>query len=290
MRRSVTRARWAQTTAVACAMAGVMGAGAATATPPVVQQAIDAFNDRVRTPMGLPDIVSQGPLEQAAAAHVRYWEISGDASGHEESAGLQGFTGAMPWDRCRAAGAPMCGEIAFPRVSDPVAAIDGWLRAPLHGENLLNARFIGLASGPAGSVADLVGAVKPGADRRAAGNSARAVLRAWPANGSTGVAATWQGAEYPDPLAAYGGDRGDVGPAVYAMSGVARTTVRLKGPGGPVPLLVPGAAQAAATVLLPRRGEFVGLLAGRRLAPGATYVLTVTAPGVTTLVSRFRVG
>lgn len=289
MRKGETRARRAQITAVALAMVGVAGAGAATATPPAVQQAINVLNDRYRTPMGLPDIRPSAALERAAAAHVNYWTVSGADPGHEESAGLAGFTGAMPWDRCRAAGAPMCGEVAFPEVSDPVAAVNGWLRTPLHGQHLLNSLTIGLASGAAGSVADLVGEVKAGRDRRARGNTVRAVLRAWPANGATDVPSTWQGGEYPDPLEAYAGDRGDVGPAVFVMTGAARTTVRLGGPGGPVPLLVPGAAQGVTVLQVPTRGDVVGLLAARRLTPGAGYTLTVAAPGVTPLVSRFRV-
>jgi hypothetical protein len=152
---------------------------------------------------------------------------------------------------------------------------------------------VGFGTSAAGSVGDFAGA-PPGTRTialRAAPNSARAAVRAWPANGMTGIPTRWLGGESPDPLANYSGDKGDVGPTFFAASEQALTlTLRRAGkkPGKPIPLLLPNAATARPKLtLVGGYGDLVAYFPARRLKANTRYAL-VGKVGGRTLRFAFR--
>jgi hypothetical protein len=125
-------------------------------------------------------------------------------------------------------------------------------------------------------------------------NSREGVVRLWPFDGARSVPITWSGGEEPDPLTGYAGDRNNMGPVLFADA-PSGSSLTLRGPGGPVPLLAPaelagevnpvtGAPRARAT---PRRAsrtfEWTGgptaVFAARPLQAGGRYVLTVVNGG-----------
>lgn len=261
---------------------GAWRTGGRAVTPPPAQQAslYEFINSRYRRPMGLPDLSFDPKLARAAANHANYWVRNGVGPGleaHTETPGKPGFTGVSSADRCLAAGGSGCGEVAY-RAIRLDAAIRGWLGTPFHGLPLVMAERMGFGESTAGSVGNNDGVVGQSIlDLDAAANTPEAGVRLWPADGMTKVAVSWTGGETPDPLEKYTGDRNNVGPVLFAHS-FYPADVTLRGPAGPVPLLMPSTRSAAPSLHL-EAGGWTAFFAARRLTPGTRYTMTAVVNG-----------
>jgi hypothetical protein len=261
------------------------------ATPPVpasARQAMAIINERYRRPLGMPDIRWEPRLAAAAVAHSNYWSRNGGwpkgnaLQFHGQTPGRPGFTGVSPGDRCDAAGyGGGCGEVGSSD-SNPAGAVRSWLGTPYHGAPFFTSVELGLGSSRSASTGNLAGdslatpglRVRPGAV-----NTRDAALRIWPFDGARDVPVTWTGGEVPDPLEHYTGDRADVGPVLFVGSS-GPATITLKGPGGAIPLINPG-AKGRAVPSVSFEGGWKAVFAGRRLLSRTAYTLEVTSAGAT---------
>ncbi len=256
-------------------------------------QAIAWVDARYREPLALPDLTWDNRTAQAAAAHVNYWLLNNDF-GHEEEPGKPGFTGVEPWNRCQAAGAALCGEVAFGSQQLP-DAVAGWLETPYHGVPFLDSQTFGCAENKAGSVCDMSAESNPFGGQTpndaAPVNSSTATVRMWPYQGATDVPVFWSGGETPDPLENYAGDKKNVGSMLFIGSLHSVTASLHDASGGMVPLLAPAAALAAPSVRVDggSRGAMAwnALFVGQRLKPNAAYTFTVTSDGDQTWTTHF---
>jgi hypothetical protein len=108
---------------------------------------------QLRATAGLPPLIGDPLIEQAAANHSRYWTLNPAPTYanlldyHSETAGAPGFTGRGPGDRCAAVGSPeICGGEVM------LATIDGWA-ATIYHRNLViepEATLVGGAQVPGG--------------------------------------------------------------------------------------------------------------------------------------------
>jgi len=278
-------------TALALA-AGVGTAGADIPAP--AQKALALINTQYREPLGLPDLVWNPLLAQAASAHARYFALGGEF-GHEETPGRPGFTGVEPWDRCEAVGAPPCGEVAH-SYTDIVAATASWLDTPYHGEPLISSAEVGFGwADHGGSVGDIAGAAaEPPVDPGAPLNTRAAAVRIWPADGQTNVPVEWNGGEIPDPLENYSSDD-PVGPVFFVEVRAGSVTLQLTGPAHEkVPLLEPDAsatiAEASYSAGSSTDYPWHAVFASELLRPQATYTLTLRYADGSTQAIHFATG
>jgi hypothetical protein len=256
-------------------------------------QAIQWVDARYREPLALPDLTWDNRTAHAAAAHVNYWLLNNDF-GHEEEPGKPGFTGVEPWNRCQAAGAALCGEVAFGLQHLP-DAVAGWLDTPYHGVPFLDSQTFGCAENKAGSVCDMSAESSPFGgqtpNEAAPVNTSTATVRMWPYEGATDVPVSWTGGETPDPLENYAGDRKNVGSMLFIGSLHSVTASLHDANGGMVPLLVPAAALIAPSVRLDggSRGAMAwhALFVGQRLKSNAAYTFTVTSDGNQSWTTHF---
>jgi hypothetical protein len=103
--------------------------------------------DTFRADVGLPPLIGDEKLSQAARNHSQYTalhpkEIEG--SFHNEQSGLSGFTGTEPWFRCEAVGTTCNSEIMH-SLSAP-DAVDDWL-ATIYHRPLIGAPEAGVVGG-----------------------------------------------------------------------------------------------------------------------------------------------
>lgn len=264
---------------------------------PGFEHVFEWVNQRYRRPLGLPDLSHDPALAAAAQGHAAYWTQNG-YSGHGQQAGNPGFTGVQPWDRCAAAGALSCGEVAT-TASDPLTATDLWLRTPFHGEPFFSLMTMAVGNTSAGTVVNYevrdrqwthsLARLRPGAPL----NSSEAMLRVWPHQGADDVPLRWAGNETPDPLINYVGDRSQVGPMIFGVF-FEPATISLWGPDGRVPLLVPNAVSIVDEY---RRGPIDGqgaynpvssVFAARPLAADTCHVVRVEPDAGPVTMLRFR--
>ena len=253
---------------------------------------IEGLNERYRRPLGLPDIAWNSRSAQMAANHVKYLTLNpGRHVGldqHNETPGAPGFTGATGRDRCLAVDAPCFGEVLnFGRTLEN--AVRSWLNTPFHGPFFFYSATVGFAGSPAGISG---GAVDPAGqfgllagelDTTAASNTPQSLLRVWPTNGTQEVPIRWSGGEIPDPLQNYTGDRASIGPTLHVLAYRPPVEVRLDGPSGPEPLLIPSEETSAnivnmGTALQDFQGAVQSLpfLVARELRGQTAYTLRVT--------------
>lgn len=271
-----------RTLAVATLTLAILATTATAAPPAATDDALALINGRYRVPMGLAPLVAKPELAKAAQSHADYWvlnNITPGGSAHTEVPGAPGFTGVNPWDRCLAAGADSCGEVAF--LSMPMSrAVAGWLATPAHGGPLVFSEAVGFGESARGSAGNLTGSVVWGSvDPQAPVNTQGASLRMWPAEGTADVPLTWWGGESPDPLASYTGDRQNVGPVFFLITRE-DTDLSLSGASGPVPLLRPFTDDSGEVLRL-AADSATGIFAARRLSPSSAYTLTAVHGGRT---------
>jgi len=119
------------------------------------REALRIVNE-LRAAIGVPCVQMVSEINEAAQAHADYGVlnsgVAGCAStGHDETAGCDGYTGAAFWERMQAAGytGGAAGEIAH-FVGDPEFAIAGWVgtlwhRIPIVAPNSLDCGYGGAA-------------------------------------------------------------------------------------------------------------------------------------------------
>jgi len=217
----------------ACALAlaialptGAGGAGAAT----VGASDLLALQNELRFSIGAPTIPADPRVVSAAQHHAEYSSLNG-ASGHFETPGLPGFTGAAPRDRVAAAGSPaaIVSEVATSGL-DALAAVRQLWDAPYHRLGLMHPNAVAAGWGHA----DLNGRSSTvGNFTYDFGIRPVAFVRS-PASGQAGIPTSWDGRESPTPLPA--GVRGPVGyPIMVVYSAGQRVEMRaaeLIAPGG----------------------------------------------------------
>lgn len=108
------------------------------------------YVNQYRSLLGLPELRTNSALQTSAENHTKYQNTNGLYNGdaHAEGAGLSGFTGTTPSERCAAVGyASSCGEVQAYGDGDLYSAIDGFMMTPFHRLGLIdaNATEIGCA-------------------------------------------------------------------------------------------------------------------------------------------------
>ncbi|MEO8084977.1 MAG: CAP domain-containing protein, partial [Ardenticatenales bacterium] len=164
----------------------------------------------IRAAAGLPTVRAAGALDLATMAHAAYDQDNGRGEGHNETAGVAGFTGVRPWERAAYFGyTPTIGEDMTFRwgVRENAAgfgygayAIDSWQQTVYH-RNLImgygpRAMGFGYAFRADRSTGVLHVGSRTGMDRHP---EARTIYT-WPIDGADDVPASWDGNEGPDPL------------------------------------------------------------------------------------------
>ncbi|MGE3138105.1 MAG: hypothetical protein AB7I08_08785 [Thermoleophilia bacterium] len=263
---------------------------------------LDWLNRRFRVPLGLPELRWEAPLQRAAQNHADYVVAnggygSGSGSVHSEVAGRPGFTGVDHTARIAAAGGysedSTEGMSKAAGIPEGVASLTS---VPYHAHSFLWASEIGFGAAGRDTVVvnfsrrhspdfgtSLLGfgaAAFAGqrVDPRAPVNGTEAPVRMWPFEGATDVPTRWGGAENPDPLRNYPGDKWNVGHPVYVWSAVAGAQVSLSGPGGSIALIRPGSTAAEPSPGFDAQ-TWAQFMPAAALVAGTRYALTVTAAG-----------
>jgi len=91
-----------------------------------------------RAQAGLPPVISDGLIAQAAANHSRYEELNGGDPGHLEMAGDPGFTGLTMADRCTAVGTSCNVEVLFPAPVTATGTVDDLMTTVYHRDAMLD--------------------------------------------------------------------------------------------------------------------------------------------------------
>jgi len=258
---------------------------------------LSLINSRYRVPLHLPPVDWNAQLAKAAQNHANYLKLN-KYLGHDELPGKPGYTGADPSGRCTAAGfGTGCGEVAH-GIPDLLGATSSWLETPYHGLPFLESTLVGCGWSDGGSVCDLYGDLHGSGriDRSnwsAAANAVDSPIRVWPVDGATDVPTTWNGGETPDPLAEYTGDKGDVGPVLFAYEGYgaerAETTITVEATltdvhGKTVPLFEPDPPFGNDPTTPRRSGAssvpivgWTAFFAAKELRPSSSYTLTIAS-------------
>lgn len=101
----------------------------------------EEYMNRYRALLGVPELEISSELQQSAQAHADYLAQNGRYQGdpHAEGAGLSGFTGESPDDRCTAAGYDQyCTEVQAYGGGDLYSAIDALMMTPFHRISLIH--------------------------------------------------------------------------------------------------------------------------------------------------------
>jgi len=227
--------------------------------------ALDAVN-AIRTTLGLPAMVADDRISEAADAHSHYQILNG-LTCHQEDPDKPGFTGKAPWDRIQHFGFQgTCYEGACGNQMDPKKAIQLLFDAPYH----------------------RIAFLQPGAPAFGAGFEAGALTIDYavssqegvglsPAPDQIGTPTAWDGNESPSPMRVFDVS-GPVGyPIVFAwfsprLESIRVSSVRLTGPDhAEVPAYVNTPSNDSelrfAVVITPKKA----------LKPHATYTVVVQA-------------
>ncbi|HEY3266164.1 MAG TPA: CAP domain-containing protein [Armatimonadota bacterium] len=232
------------------------------------QEALEAVN-AIRAQMGLPACKIDERLCRAAVAHAAYTDRYRDH--HDERPGLEGFTGATPAARARAAGYPnSAGEVINYRLSGMgvTNTVRELFDAPYH-------RLFWLHGGPTDIGAGICGRTL------VIDYWARPVTGAvfYPQDGQKDVPVSWAKGENPDPRRIFHLARVIGYPIVFNWDAWPREEIVVSGAaladakGQPVDIAVntpandPHLEHGSTVVLLPRRP----------LAPHATYTVNLRA-------------
>jgi cysteine-rich secretory family protein len=198
------------------------GAPAPAADADVVSgTAMMALHNQLRYSIGAPTIPMDARVTAAAQNHANY-NAANRTGGHYESAGLPYYTGYGPRDRVIAAGltTTFVSEVATGGSSGGLAGVRQLWDAPYHRLGLMHPS----ASSAGWGHADLAGSATVGDITYDFGIRSVDFVRS-PANGQTGIPASWGGGESPSPLPA--GVSGLVGyPIMVVYSGGQNVTMR----------------------------------------------------------------
>jgi hypothetical protein len=178
------------------------------------------LHNQMRAAIGAPTIPLAAPVALAAQNHANY-SAANRAGGHYETAGLPYYTGYGPRDRVIAAGltTTFVSEVATGG-GGGLAGVSQLWDAPYHRLGMMHPS----ASSAGWGHSDLAGTATVGDITYDFGIRSVNFVRS-PANGQTGIPASWSGNESPSPLPA--GVRGPVGyPIMVVYSGGQNVTMR----------------------------------------------------------------
>jgi uncharacterized protein YkwD len=164
----------------------------------------------LRAAAGLPAVRAAGALDLAPMAHAAYDQDNGRSEGHNETAGVAGYTGARPWERAAYFGyTPTIGEDMTFRwgVRENAGgfgygayAVDSWQQTVYHRNLIMGYGHRDLGFGYAFRADRSTGVLHLGSRAGAARQPADRAIYTWPVDGANDVPETWDGNEGPDPL------------------------------------------------------------------------------------------
>ena len=199
-----------------------LGAPAPIADADIVSgTAMMQLHNQMRFAIGAPMIPLDMRVALAAQNHANY-NAANRIAGHYETAGLPYYTGYGPRDRVIAAGltTTFVSEVATGGGDGALAGVTQLWDAPYHRLGLMHPS----ASSAGWGHADLAGTATVGDITYDFGIRSVNFVRS-PANGQTGIPASWSGNESPSPLPA--GVSGPVGyPIMVVYSGGQRVDMR----------------------------------------------------------------
>lgn len=86
--------------------------------------------NRMRAEIGLPALIGDAKIAQAAHSHSAYWTMNDPTNQgldiHYETRGKPGFTGHSPKDRCASVGIDCGAEVAYEGKAG-AEAVQGWI-------------------------------------------------------------------------------------------------------------------------------------------------------------------
>lgn len=170
--------------------------GGAQPVAPGTDDALIQEVNRVRTGLGLTPLIKSDALTKAASSHARYW-ITHRGDFHNETAGLEHFTGVSIFDRAKANGYELNWIDEVAGLLDPARTLD-WALATVYHRYMFvhpSAVHIGYGSATDGNVA--VSIFNVGLQFDESGSSPQPSI--YPADGSAAVPPQWDGFEGPDP-------------------------------------------------------------------------------------------
>ena len=155
---------------------------------------------------GLGELTLDGALANAGAAHANYLVHNPPGDFHNEAPGREGFTGATPLDRVRAAGYYYpSGFFVTDLVvdtNDQVASIDELIDLSMHRVLLLNPQYTQMGAGSAEFAGREFSVVVIATGPLATLPTGEAKVVAYPVNGQVGVPVSWDYSEWPSPYPA----------------------------------------------------------------------------------------
>ena len=168
----------------------------ATPAPPVNGDELLAQVNRVRAGLGLTALQPSAALSQAASSHARYW-ITNRGDFHNETAGLQHFTGVRIFDRAKAAGYELNWIDEVAGLLSPARTLDWALETVYHRYMFVHPSAVHMGYGSATDGNVTVSIFNVGLQYDSSPASPQPSI--YPAHGSTGVDRSWDGFEGPDP-------------------------------------------------------------------------------------------
>ena len=185
--------------------------GGAQPTSPEATDALIEEINRVREGLGLAALQRSDALTQAATSHASYW-ITHRGDFHNETPGLQHFSGVTIFDRAKAQNYELNWIDEVAGLLDPARTLDWALGTVYHRYMFVHpsAVHIGYGSATDGNVT--VSIFNVGLQFDGSGPNPQASI--FPADGATGVARSWDGFESPDPAP---GIRRPLGPPITAL-------------------------------------------------------------------------
>jgi hypothetical protein len=167
--------------------------------------------NRVRAGLGLTPLSKSDALTRAASSHASYWiEHRGDF--HNETAGLEHFTGVSIPDRAKAAGYELNWIDEVAGLLDPARTLDWALSTVYHRYMFVHPSAVHMGYGSATDGNVTVSIFNVGLQVDDSGSNPQPSI--YPANGDTGVATQWDGFEGPDPAP---GIRRPLGPPITVL-------------------------------------------------------------------------
>ena len=239
-----------------------LGAPARVANADVVSgTAMMQLHNQMRFAIGAPTIPLDARVALAAQSHANY-SAANRTGGHYETAGLPYYTGYAPRDRVIAAGltTTFVSEVATGGGSGALAGVSQLWDAPYHRLGLMHPSAMSAGWGHS----DLAGSATVGDITYDFGIRSVDFVRS-PANGQTGIPASWSGNESPNPLPA--GVSGPVGyPIMVVYSGGQRVDMRA------AEVVAPGGARVPIYYAAQQfEYDYQVIIPQRPLADGTTY-------------------
>ncbi|MYB15721.1 MAG: SH3 domain-containing protein [Chloroflexi bacterium] len=169
--------------------------GAQPVTPGTGDSLIEEVN-RVRSGLGLSPLVKSDALTQAASSHALYW-ITNRGDFHNETAGLQHFTGVSIFDRAKAANYELNWIDEVAGLLDPARTLDWALSTVYHRYMFVHPSAVHIGYGSASDGNVTVSIFNVGLQFDRSGPNPQPSI--YPADGTSAVPPQWDGFERPDP-------------------------------------------------------------------------------------------